>query len=102
MKFKEIPDNEVVMYHSPAVVFLASGNKSVMVPATDDPELFWEYVRENRVRYIIVDEMHREIHGGIYLFTPDYLAPALKARPGKWRVIFRAGNSNSVILRVSN
>ncbi len=97
---ESVPENAVIMFHSPRVVFLVTDRKCANVPITKDVEQFWEYIDQRGVDYIIVDELYREIGGGINLFTPEYLVPALNARKDRYQTRFRIPGSQSAVVKV--
>ena len=96
----ETSDDAVILFHSPRVVYLVADRKCVTTPITANPEEFWSYVAENGVDYIIVDELYREIPGGINLFTSEYLLPALAAHPERYRMAYEVEGTRSMVVRV--
>ncbi len=94
------PRDSVVASVSPHLVSLIADRRAAFFPATPDPKEFWTYFQENRVNYILRDEIYREI-GGVNLMTPEYLEPALAGRSGLekvWAIPF----TQTMILSINN
>jgi hypothetical protein len=78
---KNIPDSSVVCARSPFLFYLKSGRLCRPIPVTDDREKALDYLKEKRVRYVLIDRF--KWTGS----TQVYVAPLLQAYPEKFRLV---------------
>jgi hypothetical protein len=86
----------------PYLVALVSERKATLFPATENNQEFWRYLKEQNVKYIMVDENYQDIQGGVSLMTPVYLLPALPHSPFVLQSVHQVPNSQTRLLSVSD
>jgi len=85
----------------PSLVYLVAERKATLFPATADHREFWDYLARNKINYIMVDEIYKDIRGGVSLMTESYLLPALKDCPYRINLVAQMPNSQTMLLSIS-
>ena len=81
----------VVFARKASLVALASGHQAVGPPLASDPAGFIRDLETNRIRYILVDEMYRDV--------PEYMLPALKTYPERFQLVYQIPKTQSSLYR---
>ena len=74
------PADSVLMTRKPSLTYLVSGRRAVRIPATTDPDGFYEVVHDTGVTHVVFDTL------GLGQ-TNDFLVPRLMEAPGLYRVL---------------
>jgi len=82
-------------------VYLVTGRKAVQFPITKDSKQFWEYFRINNVRYIIIDEIYKDIEIGYPSIMPLYAIPQLEHCPYELKKEYQIPFSQTMLLSIS-
>lgn len=87
-----IKEKTTVFSRKPTITYFYTGHKAIFYPYSLDDNLFWKQIRENNVRYVIIDEFSTQ--------TQDYLLPFMRRQhKDKFTTLYRLGNSG--ILRIN-
>jgi hypothetical protein len=52
----QVKDKEAIISRKPTVTYLYTGHQSIVYPFSRDPDVIWQAVLANNIRYIIVSE----------------------------------------------
>lgn len=74
-----------VFSRKPTITYFYTKHKAMIYPYSFEDNLFWERIKENKIRYIIVDEFSSE--------TYNYLLPFIRRHKDKLTTLYRLGNS---------
>jgi len=82
LKENSAPD-DIVVSRKPVLVYFYCGRRSIIYPFTEDKEKIWSAIRDNDVKYILVDIYSREdVH---------YIIPMLNEHRKDLRLVYRRG-----------
>ncbi len=99
---KDHPEQDaLVATIDPYLVNLVADRKAAFFPATENDREFWEYFKQNQIRYLMVDEMYQDLQGGVVLMTQAYLLPALKNCPYHLEKVRQVPGSQTMLLSIS-
>jgi hypothetical protein len=82
------------------LVNLITERKGILFPATENNEEFWRYIANSNVKYIIVDEIYKDLRGGVSLMTETYLLPSLRKCPFKLNIVWQIPLSQTMLLSI--
>ncbi len=88
---ENLPQEEIVLSRKPTVTFFYTNHQSICYPFSPNPDIIWQEVLRNNVKYIIVDEFSRE--------TYYYLLPFLYKYNDKLKLLYRIENTSIVEVR---
>jgi hypothetical protein len=87
-----IKEKATIFSRKATITYFYTNQKAIFYPYNPDDNLFWKKIRENNVRYIIIDEFSTE--------TQDYLLPFMRRQPkDRFTTLYRLGNSG--VLRIN-
>lgn len=88
---KNLPQEGLILSRKPTVTFFYTNHQSICYPFSPNPDIIWQEVLRNNVKYIIVDEFSQE--------TYYYLIPFLYKYDDKLKLLYRIENTGILEVR---
>jgi hypothetical protein len=83
-----------ILCRKPSYTYLISGRKAVLYPFTQDYARMSQFLKDNRIDYIIYDRLVSAVDS-----SELYLKPFIMRNPALLRPVYKAGNSGTLILK---
>mgnify|MGYP000105983660 CR=1 FL=1 len=82
---RNLPSEGVIFSRKPTITYFYTNHKSMVYPFTINPDEIWREIKNNNIKYIIVDEFSRE--------TYYYFLPFLYKYHNKLKLLYRIKNT---------